>query len=325
MAMKFTRFALLTALCVAVLPDRVSAQDSGESVMVAEAYSGKVLVASNPVAKRPVASLTKIATAAIACDWAAAAGVEPANVTMTVPQSATLVGGPNPMNLQPGDRISLRDALNSALLGSDNLAALTIADHVGQQINQRRNSGGDPVATFVGEMNQLVKALGMRSTRFTSPHGLDAPGKSAGYSTAADMAKLSIYAMRRNAITFIVRQKERQVSVDGAGGRRSYRVVNTNEMIGEPGVIGLKTGTTAAAGPCLAVVTEKTPLVRTKPDGQKGVTPRRLVVVVLNSPDRFGRARGLIQQGWSIYDAWLANGAPVQDAKREILSVPNPF
>lgn len=319
------RFPFLIALCAAVLPSAVSAQQSGECVMVAEAYSGKVLVVSNPTVKRPVASLTKIASAAIAADWALAAGLDPASVSMTVPQSVTLVGGANPMSLQPGDRISLRDAMYSALLGSDNLAALTIADHVGQQINQRRNNGGDPVATFVGEMNHLAGALGMKSTRFTSPHGLDAPGKAAGYSTAADMAKLSIYAMRRNAITFIVRQKDRQVSVEGASGRRSFRVANTNELIGETGVIGLKTGTTAAAGPCLSAVMEKDPLVRTKPDGQKGVTPRRLVVVVLNSPDRFGRTRSLFQQGWSAYDSWLAAGAPVQDAKREMLSVPNPF
>ena len=45
----------------------------------------------------------------------------------------------------------------------------------------------------------------------------------------------------------------------------------------------------------------------------KGATPRRLIVVVLNSPDRFNRARGLIRQGWAVYDPWLDAGAPVQD------------
>ena len=47
-----------------------------------------------------------------------------------------LVGGPNPMNLQPGDTLSLRDALNSMLLGSDNLAALTVADHKTMNVAQ---------------------------------------------------------------------------------------------------------------------------------------------------------------------------------------------
>lgn len=294
-----------------------------ESVMVMEAYSGKVLVASNASAKRPIASLTKIATGAVAVDWALAAGTDLGTLQVTVPQTVSLVGGPNPMNLQPGDQLSMRDALYSALLGSDNLAALTIADHVGRELVTRRGKNSDPVAEFVGEMNRLAKALGMTQTRFANPHGLERPGTKA-FSTAADVARLSVYAMRRNAFNFIVRQPDRQIQLRGAGGSRTFRVRNTNELIGEPGILGVKTGTTANAGPCVAVCMDREPLVRNKADGSKGATPRRLIVVVLNSPDRFNRARGLIRQGWSVYDPWLAAGAPVQDKRRELIHVPNP-
>ncbi len=294
-----------------------------ESVMVVEAYSGKVLVAANASAKRPIASLTKIATGTVAVDWATAAGVDLGTLQITVPQTISLVGDPTPMNLQPGDRISMRDALYSALLGSDNLAALTIANHVGQELTTRRGKNSDPVAEFVGEMNRLAKSLGMTQTRFANPHGLERPGAKA-YSTAADVARMSIYAMRRNAFSFIVRQPSRQIKLSGTSGPRTFTVRNTNELIGEPGVLGVKTGTTAAAGPCVSVCMERDPLVRNKPDGSKGVTPRRLIVVVLNNPDRFNRARALIRQGWSIYDPWLNAGAPVQDSRREILSVPDP-
>jgi hypothetical protein len=69
---------------------------------------------------------------------------------------------------------------------------------------------------------------------------------------------------------------------------------------------------------------DREPLVRQKPDGTKGATPRRLIVVVLNSPDRFNRARGLIHQGWAVYDPWLAAGAPFQDRRREFITVPDP-
>lgn len=311
----------LSAL-TAFLPLSLAAQ-APESVMVVEAYSGKILVASNAALKRPVASLNKIATAVVAIDWATAAELDIANVTITAPQTVALVGGPNPMNLQPGDRLSLRDALYSALLGSDNLAALTIADHVGREILTRRGKGGDPVAAFVAEMGKLAQAIGMTQTNFVNPHGLDIRNTK-GYSTAADMAKLSIYAMRRNAFTFIVRQPNRSVTVSGAGGDRKFLVRNTNQLIGEPGILGLKTGTTNAAGPCVAICMDREPLVRMKADGSKGATPRRLIVIVLNNPDRFGRARALIQQGWSVYDPWLAAGAPVGDRKREILAVPAP-
>ncbi len=314
-------FRLLSVFAI-FLPLSLSAQ-APESVMVVEAHSGKILVASNASLKRPVASLNKIATAVVAIDWETALEADIATIQITVPQTVTLVGGPNPMNLQPGDRISLRDALYSALLGSDNLAALSVADHVGREILTRRGKNGDPVAAFVAEMGKLGQAIGMTQTNFVNPHGLDIRNTK-GYSTAADMARLSVYAMRRNAFNFIVRQPSRNVTVSGAGGDRKFLVKNTNELVGEPGILGIKTGTTNAAGPCLAVCMDREPLVRNKPDGTKGATPRRLIVVVLNSPNRFGRARALIQQGWSVYDPWLASGAPVADRKREILAVPAP-
>lgn len=316
---------LLTSLfpvLLAFAPASAVAQ-APESVMVLEAWSGKVLIASNATAKRPIASLTKIATGAIVVDWANATGTDLGTSMLTVPESINQIGGPNPMKLQPGDRISLRDALYSALLGSDNLAAHALADHVGRDFLSRRGGSGDPVGAFVGEMNKLAKALGMSSTRYVNPHGLDLPGPQ-GFSTAADVARISVYAMRRNAFSFIVRQKDRRVTVNGVTGSRSYTVKTTNELIGQEGILGVKTGTTAAAGPCVSVCMERDPLVRQKPDGSKGVTPRRVIAVVLNNPDRFGRARSLISQGWGIYDPWLASGAPVQDPKRELIKVEDP-
>lgn len=311
----------ILAFVAAAAPLPLSAQ-APESVMVVEAYSGKVLIASNAGAKRPIASLTKIATASVAVDWATATGTD-LGTTITVPQTITLVGGPNPLNLQPGDQMTLRDALYSALLGSDNLCALTIANHVGREIAQRRGSNDDPVAVFVGEMNQLAKAVGATSTRFANPHGLERQGAKQ-FSTAADVARLSIYAMRRNPITFITSKQDRQISVTSGGAKRNFNIKNTNELAGEVGILGVKTGTTAAAGPCVSVCMDRDPLVRQKADGSKGATPRRLIVVVLNNPDRFNRARGLLHSGWNVYDQWLAAGAPVQSREREILSVPMP-
>ncbi|OYV06468.1 MAG: hypothetical protein CFE26_06095 [Verrucomicrobiales bacterium VVV1] len=315
-------FVRLFPLLLALVPASAGAQ-APESVMVLEAWSGKVLIASNATAKRPVASLTKIATGAVIVDWANATQTDLGTAMLTVPNSIVQIGGPNPMKLQPGERISLRDALYSALLGSDNLAAQALADHVGRDFLSRRGGSGDPVAAFVGEMNKLAKALGMSSTRYVNPHGLELGGPQ-GFSTAADVARISVYAMRRNAFSFIVRQKDRRVTVTGATGNRSYTVKTTNELIGEEGILGVKTGTTAAAGPCVSVCMEREPLVRKKPDGSKGVTPRRIIAVVLNNPDRFGRARSLISQGWGIYDPWLASGAPVQDPKRELIKVEDP-
>ncbi len=294
-----------------------------EAHMVVEAYSGKVLSAENSTQKRPVASLTKMATAVVAVDWATATGTDISSQLIRVPGIVSQLGTPSPAGLLPGDTLTLRDALYCALLSSDNVAALSIAHHVGSKILERRGKGGDPVVAFVAEMNKLAKFILAKNTLFVNTHGLE-NGPKPGYSTAADMARLSIHAMRRNAINFIVRQPSREIAITSPSGKRTLTLRNTNELIGEEGILGIKTGTTNAAGPCLATCMDRDPVVRTKQDGTKGVTPRRLIVVVLNSPDRFERTRKLLRDGWAFYDSWLAAGAPVTDAKREILATPPP-
>lgn len=316
----FLRLCFAACLWPAALPGQAP-----ESVLVVEAHSGKIVVAANSSQKRPVASLTKMVTGVVALDWAEGSGQDPAAVIAVVPQTAALLGGPNPLGLQPGEQITLRDALYSALLGSDNLAALTAADCVGRGLLQKRGGKGDPVAVFIDEMNRLAKALGMKSTRFVNPHGLTGQGK-ADHSTAADMARMAVHVMRKPAFSFMVRQKQRTVAVTGPAGRRSFRISNTNELLGWSDatgtVIGIKTGQTNAAGPCLATCVERDALVMTGPAGNQWAVPRRLVVVVLGSPDRFGRTRALIKQGWAAFDQWKTAGSPVANPKREMLVVP---
>lgn len=292
-----------------------------ESYLVMEAHSGRVLLASNSEAKRPVASLTKVATAKVVLDWAKASNSSLATQAI-VPNSALSIGGANPMGLRPGDRISLRDAIYSALLGSDNVAALTLADHVGRALLMHRRRQGDPQAAFVAEMNQLAKALGMRRTRFVNPHGLELSGKK-GYSTAADIARLCVYVMRDSGFEFYVKQKHRKIAVAAADGRRlSYKVGNTNQLLGQQGINGIKTGMTTAAGQCLAVNSHRSPLV-TKLDATRSqIRKRDLIVVVLGSADRFGRARQLVAQGWAGYDGWAAGGYQVSAKKKELIVVP---
>jgi serine-type D-Ala-D-Ala carboxypeptidase (penicillin-binding protein 5/6) len=302
-------FAYFTSICA------LSAQ---EAFMVVEAHSGKVLQAQNSSAKRPVASLTKICTGVIATDWALATGQDLKKITAIVPDSITRIGGPNPLNLQPGQSISLSDALYAALLSSDNLAAMTIADHIGRDMNNRRGKSEDPVWTFVKEMNELARVLQMRDTKFLNPHGLELP-KQQGYSTAADLSKLAIYAMRRAPFAFFVRQKTRDISVSG----KSFTLHNTHKLLGSLGILGIKTGLTTPAGPCLATSMDKDPLQRMKADGTKGVTPRRLIVILLNSSeDRFSRTTQLLNEGWNTYDGWISSGAPIKDRKREMLQIP---
>lgn len=129
----------------------------------------------------------------VALDWVARTRL-PLDTFIAVPQEAFGLRAGNPMDLQPGDRLTLRDALYSTLLGSDNVSALTVASFVGRDLVSRRG-GGAPIAAFVAEMNNLARSLRMAKTRFTAPHGLDA-GNSVSTSCALDMALLGVYSMQ---------------------------------------------------------------------------------------------------------------------------------
>jgi D-alanyl-D-alanine carboxypeptidase (penicillin-binding protein 5/6) len=167
-------------------------------------------------------------------------------------------------------------------------------------------------------MNRRAASLGATSSYFANPHGLPA----AQYSTARDMAIAARVAYRSPLLRSYFRTESYIFKYNDG---RTRKIENTNKLLKRLDYVdGMKTGTTNAAGPCLATCMDRDPVVRTKPDGTKGVTPRRLIVVVLNSPDRFNRSRKLLRDGWAFYDAWLSAGAPVDDPKREILSTPAP-
>lgn len=311
-------FALLATSCTGPGTAVGGGPDSGgEAYLAVEAHSGKIVASHNSTAKRSVASLTQVATAVVTFDWATATGSSLAQQAIVPPDVVSLTG-PNPMGLQPGDQIALRDALYSMLMGSDTASAQTVAAFVGNQVQQSRGRGyGSVTGTFVGEMNQLASALGMNRTRFVNAHGSDG-----GTSTAQDMAKLAIYAMRHPGMAFYTKQKTRRIGFSRAGQAISFNVSNTNQLVGQQGINGLKAGQTQLSGPCLMISAERKSLVEKLPDGKSKITPRRMIVVVLNSSQREGRALGLLGAGWTTYDQWKQLGPAVVNQPQEILSVP---
>lgn len=323
--MKRSCFSILSALAALVLASCVGPggavgggpDSGGEAFIAVEAHSGKIVTAQNATALRSVASLSQVATAVVTFDWATATGSSLAQQAIVPPDVVTITG-PNPMGLQPGDQIAVRDALYSMLMGSDTASAQTIAAFVGNQLQQQRGRGyGSVTGTFVDEMNQLARALGMNRTRFANAHGSDG-----GTSTAEDMAKLAIYAMRHPGMAFYTKQKSRRIGFSRAGQPISFQVSNTNRLVGQQGINGLKAGQTPLSGPCIMISAERKPLVEKLPGGKANVTPRRMIVIVLNSGQREGRALGLLNVGWAGYDQWRALGPAVLNQPQEILSVP---
>ncbi len=293
--------------------------------IVVEANTGKVLSAENSTVQRPVASLTKIATALVAIDWGNSTKIDYETYLVQVPPLVESIPQNGEAQLVTGDILTLRDALHLALLSSDNRAAATIGHHIGAEILNMKAETGDPTTAFVQEMNNLAVSVLARNTLFANPHGLEDP-KFPAYSTAAGMAKISIHAMTRNGFSSIVRLPTHTVAITNNEGERTLEITNTNELIGVPGFTGIKTGTTLAAGPCLATAVDREPLIQTMADGTEVTTNRRLIIVVLNSQDRFDKTRKLTVEGWKFFDSWLQDGMPIVNRDREILdtTVPTP-
>jgi D-alanyl-D-alanine carboxypeptidase len=304
-------FAFLAS--AAILRSAAAAQ----GFIIVDAQTGYIFEEQEPRKKLQIGSLTKIATASVVLDWAERKSGD-LNQVVTIPQEAFAGSLENNIGFQPGDSITLRDLLYAALVQSDNIAAYTLAHHVGSQLGSLLPSDVGskltPVDAFVAQMNALAKQLKMERTRFVNPHGIDYKVKPLPFSTAEDMARLTRYAMNKASFRFYVSQRQRQISFDRAGHRFNYALRNTNELLGKNGIDGVKTGRSARAGDCLILTSNREPEVVTQ---GKAVTvyPRRLIVVLLGSTNRFGEGVGLVQRGWQLYDQWAATGR-LADSKK---------
>lgn len=304
-----------------LLPSAYSAR-AAQAAIVVDAKTGFVLDKFQADKKRQIGSLTKIATAMVVLDWATKQGGDLAQVAI-VPDAALREGTTPSVGFQPGDTVTLRDLLYAALVQSDNVAAYTLANHVGQALQSRLpiSSGAaraSAVDSFVLQMNALAQHLGMTRTRFLNPSGVDSREKP--FSTASDVARLTRYAMNNAGFRFYVSQKEREIEFGRGPARLRYLLRNTNELLGRDDIDGVKTGRTERAGDCL-VLSAARPSEVVQQGNTTLITPRRLIVVLLASPDRFGEGEALLSRGWALYDRWAAAGRPIDP--KQVLGGPS--
>jgi D-alanyl-D-alanine carboxypeptidase (penicillin-binding protein 5/6) len=286
----------------------VACASAAQSYIVVDNQTGLILASKNPNEKLQVASLTKIATAMVVFDWAQLNKTDLSQMA-TVSARALLAGGINPAGLQEGDSLSLRDLLYTALMASDNVAATAVAQYVGARLPSPE--GLEPVGNFVSHMNALARALGMKRTLFLNPSGSDNIEGALPYSTASDMARLTRYAYSEADFPFFVSQKTRVVHVFRGGVDTPIELRNTNELLDKEGIDGVKTGRTRRAGDCLILSAERRPEVQRNGETVH-VTPRRIVLVLLGSQDRFSEGMALTRQGWGLYDQWAAEGRKIE-------------
>jgi serine-type D-Ala-D-Ala carboxypeptidase (penicillin-binding protein 5/6) len=193
-------------------------------------------VADGPGATRPVpiASVAKLMTAyVILQDHPLAADGSGPDITVESSEAAAYPSqardGDSLVPVAAGETLTERQALEALLLPSaDNTAWILARWDVGSQ------------AAFVARMNAAARQLGMTGTSYTDPSGLD-PSTT---STAADQVRLGMAAMRVPALAAIVAMPRAVVPVAGV-------VRNYNTLLGQDGIVGLKTGSMQAAGGCV--------------------------------------------------------------------------
>ena len=237
------------ALALAVPASQAGApRPDARAWLVENAATGEVLTAHAAAARVPIASITKLMTVLVTLEHAKLGDV------VTVSRRTSQVGE-STINLRPGERLTVRELIEAALIQSANDAAEALAEHV----------GGGSVGRFVAMMNAKARALGLAHTHFANPSGLDAAGH---YSSARDVTELALVAMRKP----IVRRTVRRRTATAAG----RTLATWDDLLGRfPGLIGVKTGHTALAGWSQVAAARG-----------RGVT---VYATVLGSPTREGR------------------------------------
>lgn len=257
--------AALAALAVAL--GLAQAQPSSDPFPKAAAsylvaVDGRVVWERAAGVRRPPASLTKMMTALVVLD----SGTR-ADAVVKVSAAAASEGGTR-LGLKPGDRVAAGDLLDAMLVGSANDACVALAQHA-----------MGTTKAFVAAMNVRASTMGLRETHFVDPCGHDRPGQ---VSSARDLRRLADAALEKPAFA-------RAVALDRATLRtaagRELAVETSNKLLGSlPGAKGVKTGYTAKAGKCLVALAER--------DGH------RVLVVLLDAPDRWWTAAALIERAF---------------------------
>lgn len=218
------------------------------SVFVYAPKSDFVLFGHHEYTPRPLASLTKIMTTAVA--------LENMNPTekITIDEESKNTYGDNGLILN--ETWQLYDLLKFMMFVSSNDGAEAIATTY-----DTKYISNDPLnkSTFVTEMNYKARELLLSSLTFYNPSGLDQAENVGGIGNAKDIAQLYFYLYSEHPDIIKDSASFTQVytSIDGI----VHNAINTNILLEKDfdRIIGSKTGYTGKAGGNLIVLLD-TPL-----------------------------------------------------------------
>lgn len=191
-----------------------------------DANTGAILHSESGDAERHPASLTKMMTLYLTFET-----LEQGRMSMSsmVPISENAASvAPSKLDLDPGEEITVREAILALITKSANDVSVALAEKIG---------GSE--SNFVRLMNAKARELGMSKTRFFNPNGLPHPDQ---VTTARDMVTLALH-LQDDFPKYYPMFATRAFSYRG----RSHRNHNTL-MNNFAGIDGIKTGYTRASG-----------------------------------------------------------------------------
>ncbi|MDD3893637.1 MAG: D-alanyl-D-alanine carboxypeptidase [Syntrophomonadaceae bacterium] len=275
---KYLQVVLFVLFCGWFLTPNAAAapQVNSRYYCLMEGKTGQVLMGKNQDEKRPVASTTKIMTALVALEYAGLDEIA------TVSRNAQLTPE-YAFDLREGQTLTIEELIKVALMRSANDAAVVLAEHI----------TGDE-RFFAHLMSKKAWVLGAYNTHFENASGLPSANS---YSTAYDMALISRFAISHDFIAQTV--STIQSSFKHPSYNQPLTITNSNRLLSSlQGADGIKTGTTNAAGRCLAASATR--------------EQRQLIAVCLKSGNRFGDGARLLEYGFSGY-------MPVKVIDRQVL------
>jgi D-alanyl-D-alanine carboxypeptidase len=197
------------------------------------------------------ASLTKLMTAIVALETADLDTVITAGAELRLLDPESSRAG-----LYEGYQMTLRQALQALLLPSGNDAAYIIAAQLGHSMDETV-SGQDAIDLFCRCMTEKARELGCENTVFLNPDGIDKDGHE---TTASDLLKITLHALEQPFIAETVSAQTLTVTLLSGQKKtwqNSNKLMHPNGTYTYEGTIGVKTGTTDAAGSCLISCVER--------------------------------------------------------------------
>ncbi len=249
--------------------------------VLVDAKSGEKLAGGNEERLLDPASTTKIMTAYLVLK---AAADDPTLLEQKVTFSRRADNTPgSTAAIKAGEVVVVEDLLYGLLLPSGNDASVALAEHFGAQWNPEEGESG--YDRFITKMNETAKELGLSNTTYENPHGLTAPNHK---TTPADLAQLARRAMELPKFREIVQTRQKVANLQSeAGYERQIVWNNTNQLLRRKGYLGVKTGTTDAAGACLVACGER--------DGHEAIG---VVLGATSSDARYVDMRNLFRWVW---------------------------